>query len=294
MIRVLGHRGIRQRGKIDENSLPAFEKALKECDGIETDAAISRDGTPYLVHEISQVTIPHIFARARYELRKHLDRVSARLLGRRRLDQIGDKDVDRLRLKKGAKLPKLAELFDLAAKFPGKTFDIELKGNNSIGPVLAEINAAIKAKKITREQIILTSFDHLCLKKARLMEPDIKCGFLFARYNKGRTRIYPWTDNKESRFIQFSEKAIASKTAKEINPDYFIMTAGSVTPKKIKALRDHFPNAKIMIWTTLWPERDTGLKRKLKNPKIAPYIDSIITDYPDRMVKFLEKRGFRN
>ena len=293
MVKVLGHRGIRQSKDIDENSLAAFERAFQEGDGIETDAAVSGDGTPYLVHEISQIAIPHIFARARYELRRHLDKVSAKLLGKKRLDQITDAEVDNLRLKKGGRLPTLAALFDLAAKYPGKTIDIELKGNNSVGPVLKEINAAIKAGKITKDQIVLTSFDHLSIKKVRELDPEIKCGFIFARYSKGRTRIYPWTDNKTSRYIQFSKKVVNSKTAKEVKPDFFVMTAGSLTARKVKHLRKAFPDAKIMIWTTKAPAHDKALAKKLDDPRIGPHVVSIITDFPDKMVEVLKKKGLR-
>ena len=293
MIKVLGHRGVRQRKDIDENSLPAFERALQEADGLETDAAVSKDGTAYLVHEISQLTIPHLYARARYALKEHLDKVSKKLLGKKRLDQLADKDVDALRLKKGGKLPRLSELFDLAAKYPGRTINIELKGHNSVGRVIDEINAAIKAKKITKEQVVLTSFDHQSIKKAREIDPEIKVGFIFARYSKGRTRIYPWTDNKVSRYIQFSNKALASKTAKEVNPDYFVMTAGALSVRRLRKLRKAFPNAKVMLWTTKKPESDRALKKKLKNPEIAGSVDTIITDFPEKMVKMLKKSGLR-
>ncbi|MEZ0224253.1 MAG: glycerophosphodiester phosphodiesterase [Alphaproteobacteria bacterium] len=291
MIKVLGHRGVRQRKDIDENSLPAFEKAFQNSNGIETDAAVSGDGTTYLVHDVSQFAIPHLYARARYALKEHLDKISAKLMGKKRLDQVKDNEIDKLRLKKGGKLPKLSELFDLAAKYPGKTINIELKGHNSVGPVLAEINAAIKSKKIKKSQIILTSFDHLSIKKVRELDPEIKCGFIFARYSKGRTRIYPWTDNKISRYIQFSKKVLKSKTAKEVNPDYFIMTAGAISTRKMKQLHKFFPNAKIMLWTTKKPEKDRALNKKLKNKEITPHIEAIITDFPEKMAKHLAKKG---
>lgn len=293
MIKVLGHRGVRQRKDIDENSLPAFDRAFAESDGIETDAAVSAAGTPYLVHEISQLTIPHLYARARYALKGHLDKISQKLLGKKRLDQISDGEVGKLRLKHGGKLPKLSELFDLAAKYPRRTINIELKGHGSVGPVLAEINAAIKAKKITKDQIVLTSFDHLSIKKVRELDPDMKCGFIFARYSKGRTRIYPWTTNKVSRYIQFSAKVLKTKTAKEVNPDFFVMTPGAISSRKMKQLHKHFPNAKIMLWTTKKPDKDRKLNKTLKNPAIAPHIEAIISDFPEQMVKHLKKKGLR-
>jgi hypothetical protein len=48
-----------------------------------------------------------------------------------------------------------------------------------------------------------------------------------------------------------------------------------------------------MLWTTKKPDKDRGLARKLSNPKIAPFIDAIICDFPEKMAAHLKKKGFR-
>ncbi|MBI1214848.1 MAG: hypothetical protein GC185_03400 [Alphaproteobacteria bacterium] len=292
MIKVLGHRGVRKNRKVDENTLPAFSIALDECDGIETDAAVSKDGTPWLIHEILNVTIPHLYSRTRYAVKDHLNKISARLVGKKHLDEIEDRDVETLRLKKGGQLPRLSELFALAAKHPGCTLNIELKGKDSVGAVVDEINAAVKAGQISKEQVILTSFDHLSIRKVRELDPKLKCGFIFSRYSKGRTRIYPWSDNKESRYNGFTKKALDSKTAAEVNPDYFVMTPGALKPRLLARMKAKFPDAKVMVWTTRRPEKDKTLAKKLNDPAIAPLIEAVISDHPARMVSYLKKKGF--
>jgi len=292
-ILVIGHRGVRQCKGIDENCMGAFEKAFIEGDGIETDAAVSADGTVYLVHDIAQIGFPHIFHRSRYALRDHLDKPSRKKVGRKRLDQMKDTFIDTLRLKQGGKLPRLSDLLDLIANYPGKILDIELKGHNTADAVLDDLKKAFRAKKLTQEQVIITSFDHQAIRRVREVYPEIRVGFLVSRYARGRTRIYPWTDNKLSRYIQFGAKLIKSKIAKDVQPDYFVMTAGSISPGKVKLLRKFFPDSQLMVWTTKTPEKDRVLNKKLKHLKIGPHIAGIITDFPDKTVAHLKKRNLR-
>jgi glycerophosphoryl diester phosphodiesterase len=292
-MKVLGHRGVRKNRKVDENALPAFTLALESCDGIETDAAVSKDGTPWLIHEISQVTIPHLFSRARYAMKEHLDKISAKRIGKKHLGDMTDDDIAALRLKKGGAMPRLSELFALAAKHPGCILNIELKGDASVGPVIDGIQAAVKAGHIKKEQVILTSFDHQSIRTVRRLDPAIKCGFIFARYSKGRTRIYPWSDDNQSRYAAFTKKAIDGKDARDVKPDYFVMTPGALNPKLLARMKKNFPDAQAMIWTVRKPAKDKTLARKLANPAIAQHIAAVISDYPADMVSYLKKKGFR-
>ncbi|HYD19146.1 MAG TPA: glycerophosphodiester phosphodiesterase [Patescibacteria group bacterium] len=293
MVRVLGHRGVRQHKGTDENSIPAFERALNESDGIETDVVVSKDKTPFLCHETRQITIPKLYTRATSSLKRHLNRASAKLVRGRRIDQLASNDVDCLKLRKGSKLPRLAELFELASQHPGKILDIELKGYNTVAPVIAEIHKAIAAGKITKEQVILTSFDHAAIVEARKIDPEIKCGMIFARRDMSDKPIYPWENDSSRVYAPLDERTLTGRRAREANPDYFVMTARSVTPENIAKIQKHYPNAKIMIWTTKRPERDRVLKKKLANPEIASHIDTIITDFPAKMTGMLKQRGLR-
>lgn len=292
MIKVLGHRGVRQHKGIDENSNPAFERALEESDGIETDAVVSADKSVYLCHEVGSIGIPHVFHRSRIKLRKYLNKASAKLVGKKRIEQLDDKTIDALSLKNGAPMPTLAQLFALAAKHPGKIFNIELKGNNSVEPVLKEIAKAIKSGKIKTEQIVITSFDHHAIAKARVLAPMFKYGLICSQGDR-RSRIYPWTDNKESRFAGFSDKTFKGKEAQIAQPDFFVVTARNFSLKGLRRMKKQFPKAKIMIWSSRRPGHDRLLEKRLKNKEMAAEIDTIISDFPAKMVEHLKKKGFR-
>ncbi len=293
MIKVLGHRGVRRHKKIDENSLPAFEKAMKDGDGIETDAMVSSDGLAFLCHEPRSIHIPHIYSKTTSALRAHLNKASRKLAGKKPLAQLKAALIDKLRLKKGAKLPSLAELFNLASKYPGKTINIELKTDAAVEPVIKEIRAAVAAGKVTVGQIILTSFNHESVAQARRLAPELKCGLLFSRSDLRDRHLLPALKDKKRKYVTLSEERLTSKAAQDAKPDYFVMTPGVVSARGIRHIRKHFPHAKIMLWTTKKPLRDHVLNKKLQNPNIGPHIDTIITDFPDQMVKHLKKKGFR-
>lgn len=293
MVKVLGHRGVRQHKDTDENSIPAFERALNESDGIETDVVVSRDKTPFLCHETRQITIPRLYTRATSSLKRHLNRASAKLARGKRIDQMASNDVDCLKLKKGSKLPRLAELFALAQLHPGKILDIELKGYGTTAPVIAEIHKAVSEGKITKEQVILTSFDHAALAEARNIDPEIKCGMIFSRRDMQNKPIYPWEKESARAYAPLDEKTLTGKNAKEAKPDYFVMTARTLSVANINKIRKHHPNAKIMIWTTKKPERDRILQKRLSDPAIVRHLDTIITDFPAKMTGMLKKRGLR-
>jgi glycerophosphoryl diester phosphodiesterase len=292
MIKVLGHRGVRQHKGIDENSTPAFEKALEESDGIETDAVISADKSVYLCHEVGSIGIPHVFHRSRIKLRKYLNKASAKLVGKKRIEQLDDKTIDALSLKNGAPMPTLAQLFALAAKHPGKIFNIELKGNNSVEPVLREIAKAIKSGKVKANQIVISSFDHHAIAKARVIAPQFKYGLICSQGDK-RSRIYPWTDNKDSRFAAFNDTTFKGKQAQIAQPDFFVVTARNCSLRNFRKMKKAFPDAKIMIWSSRRPGHDRLLEKRLKNKEIAKEIDTIISDFPGKMVEHLKKKGFR-
>lgn len=294
MVKILGHRGVRQRKGVDENSLKAFEAGFTEGDGIETDAVIASDKTPFLCHEQKSLIIPHLYSRSMSMLRRHLSKASAKLAGKRRIDEMTAAEVDALRLQNGAEIPRLAALFNLASKHPGKIMNIELKAYGSAAPVVAEIQKAVAEGKITKEQVILTSFDHAAIAEARRLDPGIKCGFIFARQDQQGRRIFPWTGDKDHRYGALNEKTLKGKAAQETQPDYFVMTPGQISARGMKQIRAHFPKAKIILWTSKNPEKYRGLDKALSNPALTPHIEAVITDFPDRMAKVLRKKGLRN
>lgn len=292
MVKVLGHRGARQRKGVDENSVPALEIGFTEGDGIETDVVLSADNIPIVCHEQRSLVIPRLYSRSIAALKRHLNKASAKLVGKKRLDEMTAAEISQLRLKNGSEIPQLSALFALAARHPGKTIDIELKAPGTAAPVIAEIHKAVAAGQIKKEQVVLTSFEHEAIAEAKRLDPDIKCGFIIARKDQHARRIYPWTGNK-SRYSALTDKMLTGADAKTAQPDYFIMTPAQVSAKGVKKIRQHFPGAKVMLWSSRKPEKYRRLEKVLKDPAIGPHVEAVITDFPGRMAKELKKKGLK-
>ncbi|HZZ79936.1 MAG TPA: glycerophosphodiester phosphodiesterase family protein [Gemmataceae bacterium] len=163
IVEVQGHRGA--RGLAPENTLAGFEVALDVgVDSIETDAHLSREGTPVLIHD------PHIDGR-------HVRAMS--------LDELRSRAI-----------PTLADFFTLvAAHAQGERarrliFDIELKrvpfepatiGDDFDGvePGILEraiVETILKAGVVERTRV--RSFDHRAVLAAKKLEPRLTTGLL--------------------------------------------------------------------------------------------------------------------
>ncbi|MFA6414081.1 MAG: glycerophosphodiester phosphodiesterase family protein [Syntrophales bacterium] len=90
-----------------------------------------------------------------------------------------DKDLSYLRTLdagKGQKIPLLREVFDLVSGRAG--VNIELKGPGTAAPASAIIAAAITERRMTAEQLIVSSFNHNELLRFKAMHPEIRIGTL--------------------------------------------------------------------------------------------------------------------
>ena len=295
MVKVIGHRGLRQHPEIDENSTQAFAAGFSGADGIETDAVVSKDGTVFLAHDVTQKYIPRVFSRSRYIFKDLLDKASAAIVGKRRIEQLTDKELAGLTLQKGGKVGRLSEVFSLAAQHPGTTVNIEVKGEHAIGPIVDEINKAVATGQVTKDQIILTSFNHPAIVKAEELAPEIRRGLVFSGSSRYDSRIFPWSGNKQSRYIAFNEKALQSKLTRDAAPEFFVLKAAAVTGENIDLLRKHFPQGKVMFWTSneALPEQNAAVLKTLTDPRIAPVIEAVITDYPEQMNKLLKAKRLK-
>jgi glycerophosphoryl diester phosphodiesterase len=285
---------MRQHPAVDENSRDAFEAALTHADGLETDAILSGDETVFLGHDSTQRGLGDQMHSVNV-LAELLDPPSAARVGTRRLDQLPDAEVAGLRLKKGAEMGRLSDVFNLAAKHPGKIINIELKGDKAVEPVLKEINEAVAAGKVKKEQIILTSFNHPAILQAKKIDPSFKFGVIFTRVAAGDTRIFPWNANQESRYCACNEAALQSKLIRDINPDYFVLNSAAVTAGNVSLIQKYFPAAKVMFWTSNeeMPEDNKQLIGLLSDPLIGPAVEAVITDHPKQMADLLKAKGLR-
>lgn len=294
-VKVIGHRGARQHPTIDENSEQSIALGLATADGIETDAVVSKDGTVFLSHDTTQKFVHKIFSRSFYVFKEHLNAASAAIVGKRRIEQLTDKELEGLTLEKGGTVGKLSDVFALAAQHPDKTINIEVKGENAIEPIIEEIKQAVAAGQVKEEQIILSSFNHPAILKAKELAPNIKRGLIFSGSSRFDSRIFPWSGNKKSRFVEFNEKALKTKMTHEAGADYFVLRAAAVTPENIALLRKHFPQGKVMFWTTNEkpPEQNEHVVKVLTDPRTKDAIAGVISDFPEQMNKVLKAKGLK-
>ncbi|MDK0715497.1 glycerophosphodiester phosphodiesterase [Clostridium perfringens] len=159
----VAHRGL--SGLYPENTMIAFRKAIEaDCDGIEMDVHLTRDGVPVVIHdeEVDRTTNGIGYVKDfTYEQLCNLD--------------AGIKFSDEF---KGEKIPTLKEFFDFM-KDNNKLINIELK--NSI------IHYEGLEEKVYKEienygfedRVIISSFDHYSIRKCIRLNKNIKTGILY-------------------------------------------------------------------------------------------------------------------
>ena len=236
-MKILGHRGITNGGNtLFENSVPAFEYALKHCDGIETDACLSSDGEIFLIHE----TIKD----SKYSIADYLDSKSNKILADRRLDMLTSTEISTLKLKNGEKIPTLEEVIALFTDKHNKILNIELKSNNVEKSLISKLKTALKNKLISEDQIILSSFNHKQLAKMQKELPNLKIGALFTSINDKHNNIYPWLNNSEK-----YQKCNMQNIAKIVNnANYLVLPYSDITKNLLHDIKFNYPEIKIIVW----------------------------------------------
>lgn len=168
---IFAHRGA--SGTRPENTMAAFRRAVElGATGIETDAQLSADGEPVLIH----------------------DETLSRTAGAS--GWVGDKTYAELRSLDagswyhpefmGEPIPHLTELLQLG-KDTGTVLNIELKNTIRAYPGLEEKVVQAVREYGLESQTILSSFNHYSLALCKKLAPEIRTGVL---YMEGLYR--PW------------------------------------------------------------------------------------------------------
>lgn len=152
----IAHRGY--SGKFDENTMLAFEKAIEyNADGIETDVQVSKDGVLVLIHD------------------ETLDRTTD---GKGYVKDYTLAELKRFKTKNGEEIPTLQELLQLVSKSNLRMLNLELKNSIFSYEGLEEKVLDMIKEYNLKEQIIISSFNHLSLVKVRKLDKEIKLGAL--------------------------------------------------------------------------------------------------------------------
>jgi glycerophosphoryl diester phosphodiesterase len=80
---------------------------------------------------------------------------------------------------KGEKIPLLREVFDTVCGRAG--INIELKGEDTAGPVAALIGDYVAQGKFTYDQVLVSSFDHRLLLETRSLDDKLHIGVLMEK-----------------------------------------------------------------------------------------------------------------
>ncbi|WP_086663003.1 glycerophosphodiester phosphodiesterase [Lentzea kentuckyensis] len=276
-----------------ESTLKAFGKALElGVTTLELDLQITKDGREVITHDRKTNPAkcldtapafpgdPEFPYAGKYV--KDLTFAQVRTLdcGSTRWSQYPDQE-----LSPGARMPTLAELFDLARRHHawGIRFNIETKveaaAPHETAPREQFVQRAVR--EIRRSgfltNVTIQSFDWGTLMRVREVEPRIPLVALtqpeFLRPGS------PWTGGLNlDDFGGSVPKAVRSFGAKALSPVHTMTTKELVTEA-------HGQGLAVIPWTVDEQSRmhemiDTG-------------IDGLITDYPDRLRKVLKERGFK-
>ncbi len=282
-IYVLGHRGCRH-DPYYENSLKAYDYALQECHGLETDIIRSKDGVLFCAHDTAY------YDEVVYELARHLDQESVNLLGSRKLEDIDSKEAKAFKLKDGQSLSQLEQLFGQANTHQNKILNLELKGYN-IADIFEEIEPS------DRFEMIVTSFGHdQLLQMRRLYGDKFKLGALYALAEQSQEPMHPWAGHASQSFYQpFSMEHVQDdERLAMIDPDYFHLEKSLISDEVIAGILKVFPRAKISYWTLGEdsPSEKTEWLEQILSLKLIDYVYAVITDYPKETYAYLDSKGY--
>jgi glycerophosphoryl diester phosphodiesterase len=289
---VQGHRGA--RGLLPENTLPAFQKALDlGVDTLECDMAITRDGVVVIHHDLwlnpdttrgpdgqwLDKRGPAISELTFAELQKY--DVGRLKPGTDYAKQFPDQQaVD------GARIPKLADLFDLVRK-SGNTkvaFDCETKvspneRSATLAPeafarmAIAEIRSAGMA-----ERTMVQSFDWSTLQVIQKEAPEIRTMYLTTpnTLKRGRVGYSPWLAGFAPELHGDSvPRAVHAAGGKIWAPNFAFLTPAILTEA-------HALGIVVIPWTVNDPPTIAKL--------IDMGVDGIISDRPDLVLSEMKKR----
>ncbi|MBV2130749.1 glycerophosphodiester phosphodiesterase [Arsukibacterium indicum] len=154
-MQIIAHRGA--SGEYPENTLLAIEQAIVQgADAIEIDV-FAVQGELLVIHD------------------HHLERTTN---GTGSIYQYSLAGLMQLDAGQGQRIPTLWQVLELTH---GKCWlNIELKGNNTVAPLLALLDKAEQQLGFDCQQLLISSFNHHLLAVIKLKRPDLKLGALTA------------------------------------------------------------------------------------------------------------------
>ncbi len=269
-IEVQGHRGA--RAVLPENTLPAFEYALSiGVDTLELDLGVTKDGHVIVFHD--PYVAPDRCRRGGKRLTRKIPFRTLTLEEVKRFDcgSLPHQRFEKQKRVPGAKIPTLAEVFELVAKSKHQVakrveFNIETKSfpaHPELTPspeVFAKKVVAVVRKHGMTSRTIVQSFDYRTLVATKKLEPKIRIAMLQP------DGLVPLV-------------AVAKALGAEIVSPHHEW----ITKAEVAALRK--AGVRVIPWTA----NDEKAWARL----VDLGVDGIITDDPAALIAFLEKKKLR-
>lgn len=235
----IAHRGA--SGYYPENTLIAFQQAVKMgADMIELDVHLTKDGEVVVIHDemLERTTNRKGYVRD-YTL-SELKKLDA---GSWYKSEFA-----------GERIPTLEEVLQ---NLKGKVqFNIEIKN----GPVyyrgIEEKILTLLSKHDLKDQVVISSFDHRCLKKIREMKPDLATGSLV-----------------KLGVLYVARLLRPEKIAQSVGATGLHLNKSYVTPDLVRRARQH--GLRVLVWTVNEPAQMSYF--------IKMGVDGIVTNFPDRL-----------
>lgn len=244
---VLGHRGCVE---LPENTLPAFDHALKFADGIEFDIWKTKDGELVVIHD------------------ETVDRTTN---GEGNIGDFTLAELQALEVKQangevapGVSIPSLKEVLDLVSRYAHqgkeKWCNIELKGEDVAGDVVNLVQDYIISGQLAANHMVISSFNHDLLCEVKEKDESLQRGLLYE----------PWDEENLSQLVQ----EIAPYS---IHPNLEDLAAGKTN---ISAF-----SHPVWVWCGGESQFSTGLMQSA----IEKEVDIIITNFPKETKQLLEQ-----
>ena len=295
-IRIYGHRGA--RGDIVENSIEGFKYTFDlGIKAIEFDVVITKDNIPVLFHD--------------YRLNKDmvkdssgnwLEETGPKIIDLT-FDELSSYNIESLkpesgyakRFKKqnpvqGAKIPKLADLFQLVNEGKNKDvfLNLEIKSTPTQDNVTPDHKTTIELilkdiKKFNLEdRVLVTSYDFKNLYELKKQNPNVLRGFITLQQDLSRTKknIYegsPWM----AKSFPLEDLFLLPNLVKSLEGHVWSAFYRDVTKQNVELAHKH--GLATCVWTV---NREQDIIRMIEYG-----VDGIITDYPKKVQEICKSKN---
>lgn len=223
-MKIIGHRGA--AGLVAENTLESIAEALNyKVDGIEIDVHCCKSGEIVVVHD------------------ETLDRTTN---GKGLVKDYTLSELKQFTTQENFRIPTLIEVLEL---IDGRCqLNVELKGKETVAPVIKLLETHIKQSNWTYHHFIVSSFDHPQLYVLQKLQPKFRIGVL--------------TEENITAAISVAEELHAYA----VHPPIHTLTKEEVVHAQAKGFQ-------VWVWTV-------NTKSLIKQCKLWN-IDGMITDFPN-------------